>query len=80
MLQNVQVPPIPPQAPPPLPEPHIQTPYVYMTATWEYHRVQRSQGQSLTVEELNALGKEGWELVGISTGPDESHFYFKRPG
>ena len=80
MSHALQVPHIPPLAPPPMPEPHIQTPYVYLASTWEYHHVERPQGQSLTVEELNALGKEGWELVGISTGADGSHFYFKRPG
>jgi hypothetical protein len=29
-------------------------------------------------EELNALGAEGWELVGIVALPETSQFYFKR--
>jgi hypothetical protein len=29
-------------------------------------------------EELNALGKEGWELAAVLTHHSEVHFYFKR--
>jgi hypothetical protein len=29
-------------------------------------------------EELNALGAEGWELVGVVALPEQTNFYFKR--
>jgi hypothetical protein len=29
-------------------------------------------------EELNALGKEGWELTAVLTQGGVAHFYFKR--
>ena len=29
-------------------------------------------------EELNALGKEGWELAAVLTHHSAVHFYFKR--
>lgn len=39
--------------------------------TWEYRT-----GTGLGVDELNALGAEGWELVAVQDGT----FYLKRPG
>jgi hypothetical protein len=41
---------------------------------WEYRLVQRNRFED-SVEQLNALGKEGWELVSVS--PDEG-FLLKR--
>jgi len=38
----------------------------------------RSAAQLLPVRELNALGREGWELVGIVALPSKVQFYFKR--
>jgi len=44
-------------------------------AAWEYFTIRND-------DELNALGREGWELVAVR--PDESGggatFYLKRPG
>ena len=78
MLQALKVPEIPTPAPQPLPIPHLEPPMVYVPPTWEYHHVHSAAGQSLDEQQLNALGAEGWELVGISTEPDGVHFYFKR--
>lgn len=78
MLQALKVPEIPTPAPQPLPIPHLEPPLVHVPPTWEYHHVQRTAGQSLDEQQLNALGAQGWELVGVSTEPDGVHFYFKR--
>jgi hypothetical protein len=42
---------------------------------WEYHK-------SVDEGELDALGREGWELVAVVEGRGEGEvvFYFKRPG
>jgi hypothetical protein len=39
--------------------------------TWEY----RAES-GVAVDQLNALGRDGWELIAIDAGV----FYFKRPG
>jgi hypothetical protein len=44
------------------------------TTKWHYY-VQRGE---LTQDALNEIGKEGWELVSVDSGRDESVFYFKR--
>ena len=56
--------------------PHIQTPmvYVYEKQRWEYRKIERV----MTEEELNTLGADGWELVGVVTPPATTQFYFKR--
>jgi hypothetical protein len=33
---------------------------------------------TLSEDELNALGSEGWELVGVVTLPTRVQFFFKR--
>jgi hypothetical protein len=54
--------------------------YVYEDRAWDYHVVVRAAaGESLTEEELNKLGGEGWELTGVVTAADRVQFYFKRP-
>jgi hypothetical protein len=62
--------------------PHVPAPMVYVqqTSTWEYKQITRdlSSEQTPTVEELNALGKDGWELAGVVTNQSIAHFYFKR--
>jgi hypothetical protein len=44
------------------------------TTKWHYY-VRRGE---LTQDALNEIGKEGWELVSVDSGRDESVFYFKR--
>jgi hypothetical protein len=74
--------------PPPHPSPHrpqpeepqlarVQPPmvYVYEKPRWEYKVIFQS---ALSEEELNALGAEGWELVGLVALPENTRFYFKR--
>ena len=62
---------------------NVQPPVVYVTekTTWEYKHVSRSlsEGKAPTGEELNKLGKEGWELAGVFEESGTAHFYFKRP-
>jgi hypothetical protein len=46
---------------------------------WEYKHLARPHGQPpLDEPELNALGEEGWELVGLVADAALTHFYFKR--
>jgi Domain of unknown function (DUF4177) len=49
--------------------------YVYEKQRWEYKMI--FQG-AMSEEELNALGAEGWELVGLVALPENTRFYFKR--
>ncbi|TNJ62902.1 hypothetical protein FE784_28150 [Paenibacillus hemerocallicola] len=42
------------------------------TARWEYTTAERA-------EQLNALGSEGWELVGVTVVEGIERFYLKRP-
>jgi hypothetical protein len=48
--------------------------YVYEKQQREYKRI----ASAMTEDELNALGAEGWELVGVVALPDTTQFYFKR--
>jgi hypothetical protein len=71
-----------PQVPQPN-EPHRgqapPTVFVYERQSWEYKIVNRDADQQLlSQDELNALGKDGWELVGLITLPNAVQFYFKR--
>jgi hypothetical protein len=72
-----------------VPSPRVESPgegvqpplvYVYDEPSWEYkHRVVRiGTDELLGEEELNVLGSEGWELVGVVTASSDAHFYFKR--
>lgn len=66
---------------PPYQAPNVQVrpPMVYVEAVWEYKHVARALTEEpLDEEELNALGAEGWELVGALTDGRSAHFYFKR--
>jgi len=55
--------------------------YVYEDTRWEYKRLScdLAQEELPVEEEMNALGGEGWELVGVVSHPNGVHFYFKRP-
>ena len=55
--------------------------YVYEDIAWEYKRLRRDlvQEELPIEEEMNALGAEGWELVGVVSHSNSVQFYFKRP-
>lgn len=74
----------PPQHPfPQQPQPQkpqlarVQPPmvYVFEKQRWEYKVILQRVASE---EELNALGAEGWELVGIVALSETTQFYFKR--
>jgi len=58
------------------------TPMVYVKdkTVWQYKALARnlSKEEAPNEEELNKLGKEGWELAGIVTDHPIVRFYFKR--
>lgn len=58
----------------------VQTPIVYVQPAWQYkHLIRRVPEETLPDDaELNGLGRDGWELVGVFAGPGSVHFYFKR--
>ncbi|MFT3893618.1 MAG: hypothetical protein QM730_18470 [Anaerolineales bacterium] len=60
----------------------VRPPMVYIKerTQWEYKQIVRDlkKEQPLSEEELNALGKDGWEMSGISQHSNKSYFYFKR--
>ena len=67
----------------PAPQPRLQpqqpTVFVYEKPGWEYHVVSRKMADDpLGEDELNALGKDGWELVGVAPMPETVQFYLKR--
>jgi hypothetical protein len=75
--------PLPHVTPPQEPQrPHVQPPtvFVYQKQGWEYKVVSKnSAGDALlTEDELNALGKDGWELVGVVPLTSKVQFYLKR--
>lgn len=63
-------------------QPHVQPPtvFVYEKQRWEYRVVTHdvAEMQRTGEDELNALGKDGWELVGVLALPNGARFYFKR--
>jgi hypothetical protein len=68
---------------PPMPEaPPMAAPMIYVqkSAQWEYKQLVRnlSKEEAPTAAELNTLGKEGWELAGVTTDSPFAYFYFKR--
>lgn len=62
--------------------PHVQQPtvFVYEKQGWEYKVISRNTADDprLSEDELNALGKDGWELVGVIALPAVIQFYLKR--
>jgi len=70
---------IPPREPQQNP---VRPPMVYVEKPlkWEYKLMIRNldSEQPLDEKELNALGKEGWELSGIAQQQVLAYFYFKR--
>ena len=71
-----QVPPIQEQ------RPHVQPPtvFVYEKQRWEYRIISKdaAAGALVTEGELNALGHNGWELVGVVPTSDGLQVYLKR--
>lgn len=65
--------PTPPSAPP-------ITPIVYVNekTVWQYKVLTSETGQTISEEELNRFGKEGWELAAVLPLGSSVHFYFKR--
>ena len=60
----------------------IQPPMVYVSepTKWEYKKVTRDLDaeETLTENELNKLGKAGWELAGVISESGRAYFYFKK--
>jgi hypothetical protein len=58
------------------------TPIVYLKdeTVWEYKLLRRnlSKEEAPSEEELNRLGKEGWELAGVFSDSPFVNLYFKR--
>jgi hypothetical protein len=54
--------------------------YVYENVEWEYKIVVKDAAEKdvLGEPELNALGRSGWELVGVVALSGKVQFYFKR--
>jgi len=60
-------------------ESRLEPPFVPVEPRWEYKEVVReSETGPLSEAELNDLGAERWELVGIVPAGTKVHFYFKR--
>jgi hypothetical protein len=53
-------------------------PFVPVEPRWEYKAIALEAGALLSETELNALGEQRWELVGVAPGGNHVHFYFKR--
>ena len=82
MLQKLTEPPYP-VVPPPQPgsQPRHGQPmvYVYEKQAWEYKVVVRNaEAEPLSEQDLNALGRRGWELTGVAASSGALHYYFKR--
>jgi hypothetical protein len=69
-------PPYVPQAPPGLPEVRVQPPVVFVEPVWEY-RLEPVEGVP-NEPMMNALGADGWELVGVIPVAGGVQLYFKR--
>jgi hypothetical protein len=63
----------------PTPGVHLDPPLVRVEPRWEYKELIRDASAGLPSErELNVLGAEHWELVGMAPAGNQVHFYFKR--
>jgi hypothetical protein len=63
---------------PPSPAPITPMVYVRDKTVWQSKVVTRELARPLDEEDLNALGKEGWELAAVLSHSGAAHFYFKR--
>lgn len=60
-------------------QPQQPTVFVYEKPGWEYRVVSRKMADDpLAEDELNALGTDGWELVGVVPMSETVQFYLKR--
>ena len=69
-------PPYVPPVPPHPPDVRVQPPLVYVQPIWEYKHLAAEAAPD--EGELNALGADGWELIGVASGTGGVHLYFKR--
>jgi len=71
---------IPERPPEPSRRAPVYPPVVYVEPTWEYKCLLRSlpDEEEPDEAELNRLGADGWELVGVTTARSTQRFYFKR--
>jgi len=76
-MRDILTPPYVPPVPPRAPDVRVQPPVVYVQPVWEYKHLAAETAPDET--ELNALGAEGWELVGVVPTPTAVHCYLKRP-
>ena len=62
-------------------EPNIPIVYTHDGPTWEYKLFIRDleADNAPDEEEINPLGAQGWELVGMFLHTGILYFYFKRP-
>jgi hypothetical protein len=56
------------------------TPMVYVRdkSVWQYKLLSRALPEAPSEDELNTLGKDGWELAAVLTSGGVAYFYFKR--
>jgi hypothetical protein len=76
MNRNI-IPPFDPQRPRPM---HLPMVYITEPLRWEYKMIVRNleEEKPLDEAELKALGKEGWEMSGVTQYSSSLYFYFKR--
>ncbi|MBX3016133.1 MAG: hypothetical protein KF832_31720 [Caldilineaceae bacterium] len=76
------LPPSTPSSPLVSPQAPIAAPLIYVQkpVRWEYQQLVRNLAKeaTLTAAELDMLGKDGWELAGVTTDSPFVYFYFKR--
>jgi hypothetical protein len=82
-LNEFPKPPLPHVPQPTQPQsPQVQVPtvFVYEKQRWEYRVLSKNAAEQSTVteDELNALGQDGWELVGLVSSPNSVQLYLKR--
>ena len=61
-------------------QPPIPVVYKEAKLIWEYKLLVRdlAEEETLSEDELNELGADGWELTGVFTDASLAHFYLKR--
>lgn len=76
-MNHAIIPPHEPKQPEPVRPPMV---YVKKSLKWEYKQIVRDleKEKPLDEAELDALGKEGWEMSGIAQHPPVTYYYFKR--
>lgn len=85
MLTHTIDPPQTPHPSPLQPQPRrspaqSQMVYVYEQPKWEYKTLlKRSDDAPLTEQDLNSIGTDGWELVGVGSLSHQLQLFFKRP-